>query len=73
MYFRIEIESIMEKASLTSDEKNILVEKLTPYVLSYRALEALDDESINGIVKKIEEAQLKDEFTKLLEKKSKIC
>ena len=60
----------MAEANLSEDEKNLLLEVLIPKVLSYDALNAIDDEKIIEIVKKIKESQLYDGFYNLLEEKS---
>lgn len=60
----------MADANLSESDRNILVEKLTPYVLSYNALNALDDSSIKEILKKIEDAGQLTELQDLLEVKS---
>ena len=70
MYFRENIERIMADASLSDVDRNILVDKLTPYVLSYDALNALNDDSIQDILRKIEDAGQMEELQKLLEEKS---
>ena len=70
MVFREKIESIMADANLSEDEKNLLLEVLIPKVLSYNALNALGDEKIVEIVKKIKASGLYDDFYDLLEKKS---
>lgn len=70
MYFREQIEIIMADANLSEADRNVLVEKLTPYVLSYNALSALNDDCIKDILRKIEEAGQLEELQDLLEKKS---
>ena len=70
MVFREKIESIMAEANLSEDEKDLLLEVLVPKVLSYDALNAIDDGKIIEIVKKIKESQLYDDFYNLLEAKS---
>lgn len=69
MYFREKIEEIMADANLSNEDRNILVDTLVPYVISYRALSGLKDEKIKEILEKIEEAGQLDELTELLEKK----
>lgn len=70
MVFREKIESIMTNSNLSEDEKNLLLEVLIPKVLSYNALNAIGDEKIVEIVKKITASGLYDDFYDLLEKKS---
>lgn len=70
MVFREKIESIMTNSNLSEDEKNLLLEVLIPKVLSYNALNAIGDEKIVEIVKKIKASGLYDDFYDLLEKKS---
>ncbi len=70
MEFREKIESIMADANLSEDEKNLLLEVLIPKALSYNALNAIGDEKIVEIVKKIKASGLYDDFYDLLEKKS---
>ncbi len=70
MEFRIKIEKIMADAHLTNDEKNLLIEKLVPYVLSYNALSGLNDNDIQGILTKIKNAGQEGAFHELLERKS---
>ena len=60
----------MAEANLSEYEKDLLLEVLVPKVLSYDALNAIDDEKIIEIVKKIKESQLYDDFYNLLEAKS---
>lgn len=71
MYFREKIEAIMADAYLSTEDRNILVDTLVPYVLSYRALAGLKDDKIKEILEKIEEAGQLDELTKLLREKEK--
>lgn len=70
MEFRIKIEEIMEKANLTNDDKNLFVDVLVPYVLSYSALAGYDDKRVIEIISKIEENGQGDELRMLLESKS---
>ena len=43
----------MADANLSDEDRNILVETLVPYVLSYRALSGLKDEKIREILEKL--------------------
>ena len=69
MYFREKIEEIMADANLSDEDRNILVETLVPYVISYRALAGLKDEKIKEILVKIQQAGQLEELTELLEEK----
>lgn len=69
MYFREKIEEIMADANLSDEDRNILVDTLVPYVISYRALSGLKDDKIKEILEKIEKAGQLDELTELLEEK----
>ena len=60
----------MEDANLSETEKNLLLEVLIPNVLSYKALDAIDDNKIIEIVRKIKESGFYDDFYNLLEEKS---
>jgi len=70
MYFREKIEVIMTDANLSDDDRNILIETLVPYVISYRALAGLNDDRIKEILEKLEKAGQLDELTELLEEKA---
>lgn len=70
MYFREKIEEIMSDANLTDEDRNILVDTLVPYVLSYRALSGLEDERIKEILGKLNKAGQLEELTELLEEKA---
>lgn len=69
MYFREKIEEIMADANLSNEDRNILVDTLVPYVLSYRALSGLKDKKIKEILEKIEESGQLDELNELLKEK----
>ena len=69
MYFREKIEEIMADANLSNEDRNILVDTLVPYVLSYRALSGLKDRKIKEILEKIEESGQLDELNELLKEK----
>ena len=69
MYFREKIEEIMADANLSDEDRNILVDTLVPYVISYRALSGLKDDKIKDILDQIEKAGQLDELTELLEEK----
>jgi len=71
MEFRIKIEKIMEGAHLSSKDKNLLIEVLVPYVLSYKALMGLKDDRIKEIIEEIKRSGQEKEFSDLLESKSK--
>lgn len=73
MVFREKIEQIMTNASLSEDERNLLVEKLVPYVLSQKAILALSetDKDLEQIIKKIKESDQEKAFIELLNEKSK--
>ena len=70
MYFREQLETIMEDAHLSEFDKNLLVEKLTPHVLAFDALAGLDDKSIKDVLKKLEDAEQLEELKDLLDEKS---
>lgn len=69
MYFRERLERIMEDANLLKGDRDLLVEKLTQYVLAHNALAGLEDKSIKNIFKKFDDTQLK-ELKELLEEKA---
>lgn len=69
MYFRERIEEIMADANLSDEDRNLLVDTLVPYVISYKALAGLKDDRIKEILDKIEKAGQLNELTELLEEK----
>lgn len=70
MYFRANLERIMADANLSDDERNLLVDTLVPYVLSYSALSGLKDVRIKEILGKLDKAGQLEELNELLEEKT---
>lgn len=70
MYFRENLERIMADANLLDDERNLLVDTLVPYVLSYSALSGLKDDRIKEILGKLDKAGQLEELNELLEEKA---
>jgi hypothetical protein len=70
MYFRENLERIMADANLLDDERNLLVDTLVPYVLSYSALSGLKDDRIKEILGKLDKAGQLEELNKLLKEKA---
>jgi len=70
MFFRENLERIMADANLLDGERNLLVDTLVPYVLSYSALSGLEDDRIKEILVKLDKAGQLEELTELLEEKA---
>lgn len=71
MDFRGRLEEIMTQANLLQDEKETLVERLTPLVLSRSGTAIFNEKSVEAILNKIDYAGLYKKLEKQLIEKEK--